>query len=131
MSPQTKCEQYWPEEGHEEYGPYQVTLRGSNTLAYYTLRTLTVRDTMDKVHGQDPSVQQQKVKVQHLDTFCPPGWSEESGTHSPPLPLHPVARHGRPRIHPACPVLHQSVLQGEDPGHGSGTGSLQVGGVCC
>ncbi|XP_056878574.1 receptor-type tyrosine-protein phosphatase zeta isoform X1 [Takifugu flavidus] len=44
----TKCEQYWPEEGHEEYGPYQVTLRSSNTLAYYTLRTLAVSDTTDK-----------------------------------------------------------------------------------
>ncbi|KAM8910058.1 receptor-type tyrosine-protein phosphatase zeta isoform 2-T2 [Spinachia spinachia] len=44
----TKCDQYWPEKIQEEYGPYQVTLRSSTTLAYYTLRTFSVRDTANK-----------------------------------------------------------------------------------
>uniref|UniRef100_H3D6F1 protein-tyrosine-phosphatase n=1 Tax=Tetraodon nigroviridis TaxID=99883 RepID=H3D6F1_TETNG len=45
----TKCEQYWPGEGQEDYGPYQVTLKSTLTLAYYTLRTLSVSDTANKV----------------------------------------------------------------------------------
>ncbi|XP_061922311.1 receptor-type tyrosine-protein phosphatase zeta isoform X1 [Entelurus aequoreus] len=44
----TKCERYWPEEGQEDYGPYQVTLRSTRTLAYYTVRTFLVRESANK-----------------------------------------------------------------------------------
>uniref|UniRef100_A0A667XFJ5 protein-tyrosine-phosphatase n=1 Tax=Myripristis murdjan TaxID=586833 RepID=A0A667XFJ5_9TELE len=61
----TKCEQYWPEENQEEYGPYQVTLRSSKTLAYYTLRTLTLRDTIAKGRSGQASQRRAERPVLH------------------------------------------------------------------
>ena len=39
---QKKCEQYWPEEGTQEYGPFKVTLTDQQVFADYTIRQLFV-----------------------------------------------------------------------------------------
>ena len=38
-----KCEQYWPEFGTKNFGPFQVTISNEETLADYTTRTLLVK----------------------------------------------------------------------------------------
>ena len=39
---QHKCEQYWPDEGTKEYGPFKVTLVDQQVFADYTIRQLFV-----------------------------------------------------------------------------------------
>ena len=39
---QHKCEQYWPDEGIKEYGPFKVTLTDQQVFADYTIRQLFV-----------------------------------------------------------------------------------------
>ena len=39
---QQKCEQYWPSQGTQEYGPFKVTLTDQQVFADYTIRELLV-----------------------------------------------------------------------------------------
>ena len=37
-----KCQQYWPESGKKDFGPFQVTITDQQIFADYTIRTLSV-----------------------------------------------------------------------------------------
>ena len=37
-----KCEQYWPDSGSKEFGPFKVTLTEQQVFADYTTRTMQV-----------------------------------------------------------------------------------------
>ena len=37
-----KCQQYWPESGKKDFGPFQVTITEQQIFADYTIRTLSV-----------------------------------------------------------------------------------------
>ena len=38
----TKCEQYWPSTGSQDFGPFHVTITHQLILADYTVRTFSV-----------------------------------------------------------------------------------------
>ena len=37
-----KCQQYWPESGKQQFGPFHITITDQKIFADYTIRTLSV-----------------------------------------------------------------------------------------
>ena len=54
----SKCDQYWPEHGTENYGDLDITLVREDILAFYTLRTFT----MQQMKGPEVETSKKKRK---------------------------------------------------------------------
>ena len=61
---QRKCEQYWPDQEPQEYGPFTVTLADQQVFADYIIRTLNVMVRPCSFHFQFTHT--------HLHPPCPP-----------------------------------------------------------
>ena len=55
---QQKCEQYWPDEGTKEYGPFKVMLMDQQMFADYTIRQLFVSVSLIRSCTARSSIQQ-------------------------------------------------------------------------
>ncbi|XP_077451596.1 receptor-type tyrosine-protein phosphatase zeta-like isoform X2 [Stigmatopora argus] len=60
-----KCDQYWPDDNHEDYGDLVVTLKSIQELAHYTQRTFAITNTHVKKGSQRGGSLQRVVTQYH------------------------------------------------------------------